>query len=202
MDAISCSLPLPTRIPTSAQKLILLPPPLYSSLRDEVLRLIARVKLSKYEIARRIFWHGVCGDVDPGDADFSLQMTEDMLHAPDRVPDSDFSRQLRRFESMQRERRSSRGLVRSISLYPPGRITHLVKTGQIEGCLHGVAGFVTCGASNAGSEYTPVRKENDDFNEIEISPTLWTDHFPNRVCYEMERIAKSFGIDTTLGSPQ
>jgi hypothetical protein len=103
---------------------------------------------------------------------------------------------------MQRERRSSRGLVRSISLYPPGRITHLVKTGQIEGCLHGVAGFVTCGASNAGSEYTPVRKENDDFNEIEISPTLWTDHFPNRVCYEMERIAKSFGIDTTLGSPQ
>ena len=160
------------------------------------------MKLSKYEIARRIFWHGVCGDVDPGDADFSLQMTEDMLHAPDRVPDSDFSRQLRRFESMQRERRSSRGLVRSISLYPPGRITHLVKTGQIEGCLHGVAGFVTCGASNAGSEYTPVRKENDDFNEIEISPTLWTDHFPNRVCYEMERIAKSFGIDTTLGSPQ
>ena len=197
MDAISCSLPLPTKIPTSAQKLLLLPPSICSSLRDEVLRLIARVKLSKYEIARRIFWHGVCSN--PGDADFSLQMTEDMLHAPDRVPDSDFSRQLRRFEMMQRERRSSRGLSRSISLYPPGRITHLVKTGQVGGCLHGVAGFVTCGASNAGSEYTPVRKENDDFNEIEISPTLWTDHFPNRVCYEMERIAKSFGIDTTLG---
>ena len=212
---ISCLLPAPRPVTSlGSEKLIwsslrfrhlqqlLLPHSLCSSLRDEVLRLIARVKLSKYEIARRIFWHGVCGDnVDIGDADFSLQMTEDMLHAPDRVPDSDFSRQLRRFESMQRERRSSRGLARSIALYPPGRITHLVKTGQLGGCPHVVTGFVTCGASNAGSVYTPVRKENDDFNEIEISPTLWTDHFPNRVCHEMERIAKSFGIDTTLGSP-
>ncbi len=159
--------------------------------------MIARVKLSKYEIAKRIFWHGFRRDVN-----LSLQMTEDMLHAPDDIPDSDFYRQLRRFEMMQQERRSSRGLARSISLYPPGRITHLVKTGQEVGCLHGVAGCITCGASNAGSEYKPVRKKNDDFDEIEISPTLWTDHFPNRVCYEMERIAKSFGIDTTPGSPR
>ena len=158
------------------------------------------MKLSKYEIAKRVFWHGTCVELDIGDADFSLQMTEDMLHDPDRVPDTDFSRQLRRFESMQRERRSSRGLARSISMYPPGRIIHLVKTGRDEGCLHSVTGCITCGSSNAGSVYTPYRKENDDFNEIEISPTLWTDHFPNRVCYEMERIAKSFGIDTTVGS--
>jgi len=99
-------------------------------LRDEVLHLIARVKLSKYEIAQRIFWHGVCGDVELGDLDFLIQQNEDMLYAPDNVPDSDFKRQLQRFEMIQQERRSSRGLARSISLYPPGRITHLVKTGQ------------------------------------------------------------------------
>ena len=54
--------------------------------------------------------------------------------------------------------------------------------------------------SNAGSIYTPIQKENDDFNEIEISPTLCTDHFPDRVCAEIERVGESFGIDTTLGS--
>ena len=72
---------------------------------------------------------------------------------------------------------------------------HLVKTGQSKNCLHGVAGCISCGSSNAGCEYTPIRKENDDFNEIEISPTLWTDHFPNRVCIEIEMVAKRFGIE-------
>jgi sn1-specific diacylglycerol lipase len=171
-------------------------------LRDEVLRLIARVKLSKYEIVRRIFWHGLFGrggdTVDDvgggGNANYSVQMTEDMLHPPDCVPESDFSRQLHRFEIMQSERRSSRGLARSVSLYPPGRITHLIKISQSKGIRYQVSGCVTCGASNAGSEYTPVLKENDDFNEIEISPTMWTDHFPNRVCFELEKVAKSFGI--------
>jgi sn1-specific diacylglycerol lipase len=170
-------------------------------LRDEVLRLIARVKLSKYDIVRRIFWHGLFGsgddnvdDADGGNANYSVQMTEDMLHPPDCVPESDFSRQLHRFELMQSERRSSRGLARSVSLYPPGRITHLIKISQSKGIRYQVSGCVTCGASNAGSEYTPVLKENDDFNEIEISPTMWTDHFPNRVCFELEKVAKSFGI--------
>jgi len=40
--------------------------------------------------------------------------------------------------------------------------------------------------------------ENDDFKEIEISPTLWTDHFPNRVCFELERVAARFGRDENI----
>ena len=163
-------------------------------LRDEVLHLLARVKISKYDIAKRIF--SLSGEVELGDLDFLLQENEDLLYPQDDIPDSEFLRQLQRFERIQQERRSSRGVSRSINLYPPGRIVHLVKTGQSKNCLHGVAGCISCGLSNAGFEYTPIRKENDDFNEIEISPTLWTDHFPNRVCMEIEKVAKSFGIDT------
>jgi len=163
-------------------------------LRDEVLHLLARVKLSKYDIAKRIY--SLRGEVELGDLDFLLTQNEDMLYPQDDIPDSEFLRQLQRFESIQQERRSNRGVSRSINLYPPGRIVHLVKTGQSKNCLHGVAGCITCGLSNAGFEYTAIRKENDDFNEIEISPTLWTDHFPNRVCMEIEKVAKSFGIDT------
>ena len=172
-----------------------------SSLRDEVLHLVSRVKLSKYDIAQRIFWHSVCGDLELGDLDFIIQQNEDMLYAHDAVPESEFSRQLEDFQSMQRERRSSRGLARSTRMFLPGKITHLVKTGQSKKCMDGLVGCVTCGASNAGSMYTPIQKENNDFNEIVISPTFWTDHFPNRVCIEIERIAEQFGIDTTLGSP-
>ena len=171
------------------------------SLRDEVLHLISRVKSSKYDIAKRIFLHGICRDLEFGDLDFLIQQNEDMLYARDDVPESEFDRQLKIFESMQLERRSSRGLARSARLYPPGRITHLVKTGQSKKCMYGLAGCITCGASNAGSVYTPIQKENNDFNEIAVSPTLWTDHFPNRVCTEIEKIAQQFGIDTTLGSP-
>ncbi|KAL3779019.1 hypothetical protein HJC23_011458 [Cyclotella cryptica] len=167
------------------------------SLRDEVLNLIARVKLSKYDIAKSIFWHGLCGEVELGDLDFLIQQNDDMLYPSDNVPDSAFLRQLRRFESMQQNRRSTRGVAREIKLYPPGKIVHLVKTGQNKHCVHSLTACLTCGASNAGSEYTPIRKENDDFNEVEISPTLWTDHFPNRVCIEIERVAARFGINAT-----
>jgi sn1-specific diacylglycerol lipase len=163
-------------------------------LRDEVLHLLARVKISKYDIAKRIF--RLSGEVELGDLDFLLQENDDMLCPQDDIPDSEFLRQLQRFERIQQERRSNRGVARSINLYPPGRIVHLVKTGQSKNCLHGVTGCITCGLSNAGFEYTAIRKENDDFNEIEISPTLWTDHFPNRVCTEIEKVAKSFGINT------
>ena len=163
-------------------------------LRDEVLHLLARVKLSKYDIAKRIY--GLRGEVELGDLEFLLQENEDMFYPQDDMPDSEFLRQLQRFDRTQQERRSSRGLSRTIKLYPPGRIVHLVKTGQSKNCLHGVAGCITCGLSNAGFQYTPIHKENDDFDEIEVSPTLWTDHFPNRVCVEIERVAKSFGIET------
>ena len=122
------------------------------------------------------------------------------MYPSDEIPDSEFLQQLRRFERMQQNRRSTRGISREVSLYPPGKIIHLVKTGQSKRCTHNISNCITCGASNSGAEYTPVRKENDDFNEIEISPTLWTDHFPNRVCIELERVAARFGLDAALGS--
>jgi len=163
-----------------------------------VLNLIARVKISKYDIAKRFFWHGICGEVQIGDLDFLIQQNDDLLYPSGDTPDSEFLQQLRRFESMQQNRRSNRGLSREVLLYPPGKIFHLVKTGQCHNCSHGILNCITCGASNSGSEYTPIRKENDDFNEIEISPTLWTDHFPNRVCFELERVAARFGRDENI----
>jgi hypothetical protein len=46
-------------------------------------------------------------------------------------------------------------------------------------------------------QYTPVLVNNDDFNEIVVSITMGTDHFPNRMCSTMQKIAADYGIDTT-----
>lgn len=54
---------------------------------------------------------------------------------------------------------------------------------------------ITCCTSNAGFKYTPMWANNDDFNEIVISSTMGTDHFPNRVCIEIERTADSFFVE-------
>jgi sn1-specific diacylglycerol lipase len=114
------------------------------------------------------------------------------------TPGSDFLQQLRRFEAMQQNRRSICGISREISLYPPGNIIHLVKTGQSRSCTHNLSNWITCGASSCVAEYTPIGEENDNFNKIEISPTLWTDHFPNRVCNALEKIAENFGTSMAL----
>ena len=149
--------------------------------------------MSKYEIAQRLFRNGglCCGEVEPDDLDYLIQQNEDMLFPPDNIPESTFLRQLRQFEIMQQERRTRRGIARSITLYPPGKIIHLVKSSVPKS-------KTCCGVVPSEFYHTPIQKENDDFNEIEISPTLWTDHFPNRICNEMEQLAKQFGIDTRL----
>eukprot|EP00978_Attheya_sp_CCMP212_P047800 scaffold432233_cov63-Attheya_sp.AAC.2 len=183
-------------------------------LRNEVLELLARIKVPKIEVARNVIStthlfrrkrHGIgsleqSSPMENMDVDLLVESNERLLHRRDAVPpDSDFALQLEQFKAIQRERRIRRGQTRSVALYPPGLIVHLVKTGEDTSCHHQITKCITCWTSNVGSEYTPVWAENDDFNEIVVSPTMGTDHFPSRVCVEIENVANSFGLDTSLG---
>eukprot|EP00565_Helicotheca_tamesis_P007677 CAMPEP_0185737000 /NCGR_PEP_ID=MMETSP1171-20130828/29406_1 /TAXON_ID=374046 /ORGANISM="Helicotheca tamensis, Strain CCMP826" /LENGTH=244 /DNA_ID=CAMNT_0028407795 /DNA_START=45 /DNA_END=779 /DNA_ORIENTATION=+ len=185
-------------------------------LRNEVLELIGRIKVPKIEVARTLFTDatsgedgdGGCGTIlccggetHHGDVEYYAQINENMLHPRGSIPqDTEFARQLEQFKSIQSDRKTYRGGIREVLMYPPGRIVHLVKTGQRKSCLHGLGKCITCGMTNAGSEYTPMWAENDDFNEVLVSPTMWTDHFPNRVCLEIEKIATdAFGLDLLGG---
>merc|ERR1712150_6560 len=173
--------------------------------RNEVLELIGRVKVPKMEAASKAIsilrWFRMCKEIDlEEDREHLIQTISELLHEPDEVPDSPYGQQLEQFKRIQHERRESRGSVRSIKMFPPGKIIHLVKTGEKKTCCHGLAMCVTCCTSNAGSEYTPVWAGNDDFNEITVSPTMGTDHFPTRICPEIEGIANEYGIDTNQPS--
>ena len=67
---------------------------------------------------------------------------------------------------------------------------HLTKTGERSSCGTSVAKCVTCCITNMKYHYVPMRLENDELDEIVVSPTMGTDHFPYRVKEIVERIAR------------
>jgi hypothetical protein len=138
---------------------------------------------------------------EKNDIELIREENERLLHSEESVAiDSEFWIQMERFKVIQSERKLTRGELRSIDLFPPGKIVHLMKTGECKSCVHSLKKCITCCTSNAGYDYSPVWLQNDDLNEIVVSPTMGFDHFPNRVCLELERVAVGFGIDTSLGS--
>lgn len=168
-------------------------------LRDDMLEGIGRLKVPKIQVARHAVGHYgllACGTFCHRlfSDDQGAQDTAELLHDPDNVPDSVFQEQLSRFREMQTERKNSRGVIRSTRLYPPGRMIHLAKIGEKLSCLHGCARCLTCFSTSFGSEYVPVWVRNDELHEIVVSPTMGTDHFPNRIRKILVDVASGHGI--------
>jgi sn1-specific diacylglycerol lipase len=169
-------------------------------LRDEILDLIGRIKVPKIEVAQRfvhtsaLWGFRLCNEQQLEEKESLMESINDILYEPDEVPDSEYQQQLARFRDIQEERRRKRGTTRAIQLYPPGRILHLAKTGEKRSCAAGLAKCVTCCMTNIGSQYVPVWVDNDDLNEIVVSPTMGTDHFPNRMHAILEEVADEFGL--------
>jgi hypothetical protein len=155
------------------------------NLRNEVLDIIARIKVSKMDVLKT----AVLG---PG-GHKRMQIIDDLMHPRDQVPDSEFKRQVQKFKEVQKKVKKERGAP-DVSLYPPGRIVHFVKTEEAKFWC----GSKFCGGRNR--EYTPMWAENDDFTEIQISPSMAFDHFPDRVCLSIEGVAKEWGLDIEAGS--
>lgn len=171
-------------------------------LRDEVLGLIGRIKVPKIAVVKEVLQGTGCleGDFEV-DGVIIQQSLDKMLYEPDHVPqDSDYQQQLGHFRRIQSERKLQRGESRSIKMFPPGKLVHVMKTGEKTSCFHGIANCVTCYTTNIGSKYTPVWVNNDDLNEVVISPTMGTDHFPSRICAELNGVASDYGIDVAQGT--
>lgn len=155
------------------------------------------------EVVRSFVWYGCLRKDESDDPDLLAENNERMLLPKGtNHSGSEFISQMETFRIIQNERKRKRGAKRKVKLFPPGKLVHLVKTGERSSCLDTTINRALCGMTNAGYIYTPVYVDNDDLNEILVSPTGWSDHFPNRVCIELERIASAFGIDTTKGSSQ
>ena len=184
-------------------------------LRDESLKLLGRIKVPKYQIAQTFLSGGIgvalqsivlgswcCPTVSTPTTAESLEENEETLEhlatwmdtvlypLDDELPDTPYQRQLRDFLQIQQERKKARGTLRQIQMFPPGRIVHIVKTGETSGCCAGFAKCMTCCMSNVGFTYAAAYVHNDQLNEILVSPTMATDHFIDRMCMELETLSK------------
>ena len=140
-------------------------------LRDEILTILGQINVPKLNVVRSIFdqqntWKNMLQDIDD---------------------ECEYAQKLLQFKKIQQERKNRRR-QRNVSLFPPGKIVHLVKKTN-----HG-SSLLDSSRINR-SDLIPTWAENNDFNEIVVTPTMGIDHFPNRVCLQLEELARSFGVD-------
>jgi len=185
------------------------------TLRDEVLELIGRIKVPKYKVYQN-FWKGTqsqsnnrclfgrrSGTSDDYNHEDDLdELTEIINETLDEVPsDTTYQRQLLDFMRVQDERKQARGETnsRNLRLYPPGKMIHLVRTGEESGCSHCLNQCLSCYTSNSGFVYTPVYISNDDLDEIVVNSTMGTDHFIDRMCDELHTLSNKYTSEAPIG---
>jgi hypothetical protein len=150
-------------------------------LRDDVLEMIARIKVTKHQAmhAKR---------------SYSADTNGMILHTRESIPPSKFSEQLAEFRT-HNEKKKEESPMLDISLYPPGKIVHLVKTGEKPSCL------LSCKTDGHDNPYTATWVEASDLSEVIISSHLLNDHHPLNVLNELERIADAFGLSPPFTIP-
>lgn len=127
----------------------------------------------------------------------STSNSSSMLYSEDEIPnDTEYAIQLKEFQRIQIERNNVRELNEQanayVSLYPPGKIIHLVETTSSTSQLDKKKKK----KKKKQTEYTPIYADNEkDFTEIIISPSMGTDHIPSKMCVVLEQVAEDFGIN-------
>ena len=181
-------------------------------LRDEVLELIGRIKVPKHKVYqnfwkskenqsnRRCLFGRRSGEAEDYNHEDDLdELTEIINETLDEVPsDTTYQRQLLDFLRVQDERKQARGETnsKSLRLYPPGKMVHLVRTGEESGFSHCLNQCLSCYTSNSGFVYTPVYISNDDLDEIVVTSTMGTDHFIDRMCDELHTLSDKYSSET------
>ena len=150
-------------------------------LRDDVLEMIARIKVTKQQAlyAKR---------------SYSAETNSKILHSRESIPPSKFKEQLAEFHAHS-ERKTKESPILDVPLYPPGTIVHLLKTGEKRCCL------LSCKNDGQDNPYTATWIEASDLSEVIISPHLLNDHDPLNVLNELERIACAFGLSPPFTMP-
>jgi sn1-specific diacylglycerol lipase len=151
-------------------------------LRDDVLEMIARIKVTKQHAmhAKR---------------SYNAETNGEILHSRESIPPSKFSEQLVEFHA-HNEKKKEESPMLDVPLYPPGKIVHLVKTGEKRGCL------LSCKTDGHDNPYTATWVEASDLSEVIISSHLLDDHHPLNVLKELERIADAFGLSPPFTIPE
>jgi len=154
------------------------------NLRDNTLSIVSRMKVSKSKILRSI------SSSDKFDGQFDER---ELLYDEGCVPESNFVKQIQKYQEVQEKIKESRGRDDS-RLYPPGRIIHFLKTEEIPKSFTILRKLIPF-CSSYKRAYVGVEASNEDFGEIIISSSMALDHFPDRVCLSIEELVRQFDCE-------
>lgn len=154
-------------------------------LRNDILEMIARIKVPKYQVLKLLRFPKTryCED--------SLGTENaNMLHDKDHVFSSEFGRKMEQFFSFQ-ESLKRKNAAKYIELFIPGETVQLFGGGNTAGTTRDVTGMV-----NEVDAYTARWAKRDDFRRILISSHMMKDHNPANVRRVILDIASSqFGLE-------
>lgn len=148
------------------------------NLRNDMLDVIASLKVTKFQASH------ASQDVEK----------DALLHREDSVPPSKFKQQLDVFRAARDEAITLRD-IRTIPLYPPGKIVQLVKTAASEPPA-GCCGSTSASEEQQSSHYAARWADVEDLTEIIISSHFLDDHSSPNVLRELERTAEVFGLSS------
>lgn len=168
-------------------------------LRDELLDLVARIKVPKRQVLKMRVTDQRLEDLPEGLGAF--------LFDEDDIPESDFSSELTKFKEHLSRCQYDDESSQRIQMFPPGKVVHLVKTSKRERFKEMIQGFfplsnilnlLTCNRYVPKVSFTPTWASVDDFNEIIVTKTMVSDHMLDSFADAIGGVADEFGIDPSL----
>ena len=145
------------------------------NLRDDILEVIPRIKVPKYQI----FWN-TTNSLEESISEV-LYTNEEARSLNKR---SEFAKQRKRFFAYQSQLKVD-DKDTYIRLFPPGKMVQLFRERGKDS---------TTGLSLPG--YIACFRENSDFNRIVLSSRMLVDHFPTRGEKALQQLASQFGMST------
>ncbi|KAL3793242.1 hypothetical protein HJC23_000784 [Cyclotella cryptica] len=165
------------------------------NLRNDIIEMIARIKVPKYKVFN--------ANLMPGSEKEVCDKVGKHLHKEDHIPQSKFWNEFNDYKARQQEHTSSS--VSPFKMTLPGRIVQMVRTSEklsnnpcscVLSCVKCTA---CCGMSINTKKYKVKWSDKEDLSEIFISPSMLVDHFPYNIARALECAARSYDIPLNQG---
>lgn len=165
----------------------------FEALRDEILEMIARIKIPKYKVVR------YRGQRD-GKGMSLDEFLADSLHHKEDIEESKFVEQLREFREFQKTLKAKHHLS-YVSLFPPGKIIQLFASDSFAlKMMRSADEMASSSTEILENPYTARWAEKTDFREVVLSSHFLSDHKTANVKAELQAMAKRFGLKQPYSS--
>lgn len=173
------------------------------ALRNDVLEMIARAKIPKYQIFSRSLFpkrddnvHASKNQTVTSKKADSLSDTEKLFHARDKLPATDYAKHLKQYFEYQKEMKadSARELGDTKLVIPGSRIVHIVKdrTMSIEESDARLLYQIRRKRKQRNDyNYTAILANIEDFAEIQVSKSFLNDHMPISVLTNLKNVVET-----------